>query len=150
MTAIGTAGAILSGAVVVGTAGVGLWYLVHLGTGRPVHEPGSPAARFSRRRTARRVVLMVGMMVLAGAFFAGVNFLPDHRTDRASAALFVSYWSAVLLVALVLMILALVDIYVGWRFHRQRERDALVRSFRRRSGADGGTREDGNDDAHRP
>lgn len=137
--AISPVGLMVSAIALLGAVGVGWWYLTHLGEARAEGAADAETLRFRRGQGRRRAVMVAGLVAIAGAFFVGVNFLPRGRGDREAAIFFVSYWTAVLFGALVLLVLAVVDMFVARRFRMRRERNLLGRAFSRGQG--GGSNE---------
>jgi cytochrome c biogenesis protein CcdA len=132
---MGGVAAVFSGAVLVGAAGLGLWLLTHPPRRRAAPGAGRVAVRAERWRVRRRVVMVAGLVLVAAAFFVGVNFLPAERTSRSGAVLFVAYWGAVLVLAMGLLVLALVDMALLRRRRSRRDTESFVgqRAPRRRS-----------------
>jgi hypothetical protein len=119
---------VFSAVMLVWAAGVGLWYVTHLRRRAP---EAPPPTRAERRSAWRRAIMVFGLVLLAAAFFYGVNFLRFPHGDERGAVAFVAYWSAVVVLLLALLLLALVDLYLLRRAEARKRRDALTRSFRR-------------------
>jgi len=129
---MGKAAVAFGGVVMVGAAALGLWLWTHPVRRRVVPGSGPGGIRFERWRARRRGVMVVGLVVVAAAFFFGVLLVPTGRDSQSGAVLFVTYWSVVLVLTLVLLVLAVVDMALLKRRRTRRERDALAAGFRGR------------------
>ncbi len=121
---------VFSGFMLVWAVGLSLWYWTHPGRLRP--DADAAARRAERRRRVRRVVMLGGIVLLAGAFFVGLNVLRYPPRTREEAVTFVGFWIAVVILLLAVLILALVEVYLVRRAVSRQEREVLTAAFRRR------------------